>query len=171
MCGWRLLPTASPQQKPGSGETHRRGVVLPTAEPVSAEPTDRPQLGWKCVKAVRGVCCTVFCQDRVRWLNGAELQRGVLIGGKVTRCPKPATDYISHTCGEALRGTHAAGIFRNPRSSLTRRPKQAISLWRAPDPADIPSLWLPRLESENCSKITRANCSADNLHFYCHMLD
>lgn len=82
MCGWRQLPTASPQQKPGSGETHRRGVVLPTAEPVSAEPTDRPQLGWKCVKAVRGVCCTVFCQDRVRWLNGAELQRGVLIGGK-----------------------------------------------------------------------------------------
>lgn len=62
----------------------------------------------------RGVCCTVFCQDRVRWLNGAELQRGVLIGGKVTRCPKPATDYISHTCGEALRGTRAAGIFRIP---------------------------------------------------------
>lgn len=82
MCGWRQLPTASPQQKPGSGEAHRWGVVLPTAEPVSAEPTDRPQLGWKCVKAVRGVCISVFRQDRVGWLNGAELQRGVLIGGK-----------------------------------------------------------------------------------------
>lgn len=82
MCGGRQLPTASPQQKPASSETPRRGVVLPTAEPASAGPTDRPQLGWKRARAVRGACCAVFRQDRVCWLNGAELQGGVLIGGK-----------------------------------------------------------------------------------------
>lgn len=56
----------------------------PVAEPASAEPTDRPQLGWRCVRAVGGVRRTVFCQDRVRWAERCrtELRGGVLIGGK-----------------------------------------------------------------------------------------
>lgn len=117
--------------------------------------------------------CVAPCSARIGFAGWTVHScEGCFDGSSVTRCPEPAADYISHTCGEALRGSHAAGIFIIP--GVPWHAGQSKP-WSCDVPPTLqvfpPSLWLPQQEFENDSKITTSNCSADNLCLCCHILD